>query len=346
VEASLDNLRDLGAKWRVTGTHDGEPVVVGGVGKVDSTTMQGIIYGLSGVTVGGAGNYMNYTVTDPADPTKTKNISAPGFAALFSMSEFRGAVNVLSSPQILTADNSKAEIHVGENVPFISKTETNTAGLATKSIERKDVGIKLEILPQITEGENVKLELYQEISSVKESSVQETVDVGPTTTKRSTKTTVIVQDGRTVVISGLMQERTEEVETRVPLLHRIPILGWLFKYRSTTKVKNNLLVFLTPHIINDASDLGDITSEREKTFAQKENMLVPGHFVVRFMEGTEDAIALSIIETHDAFFVEKQKDNGYAARLLEPKEVEGVIEDLLKVPEVTAIEPYYRLKTF
>ncbi len=145
------------------------------------------------------------------------NLTVPGFSALFSLNEFRDAVNVLSTPQILTSDNKEAEIMVGENVPFISKreTETTTAGSATGSlfnvIERQDVGIMLKLTPQITEGEYVKLDIYQEISSVKqESSVAILTQVGPTTTKRSTKTSVVVRDKQTVVISGLMQEKSEE----------------------------------------------------------------------------------------------------------------------------------------
>jgi general secretion pathway protein D len=345
VEASLDKLRDLGSRWRYTAKRHGKPLVVGGVGEINSQTMQGIITGLSGMTVGGMGNYMKYEILDPSTGSNI-DLTVPGFAALFSMSEFHGALNVLSSPQILTSDNTEAEIHVGENVPFISKTETNASGLATRSIERKDVGITLRIMPQITEGENVKLDIYQEISSVKESTETLLAEVGPSTTKRSTKTTVIVSNEQTVVISGLMEEREEQVETRVPLLHRIPLLGWLFKYRSTTKQKTNLLVFLTPHVIGDYEDLAAITKARQDTFARREKQLVEGHVVVRFAEGTSEDLAMAILTEKKTVYKERLEDGGYVVQLPKKMKAKKGIRLFRKVPEVAVVEPHFQIKTF
>ena len=238
VEASLDKLQELGSKWRAAARKDGEPVVIGGFGTIDSSAVQDIITGLAGMSVGGMGNFLNVPVTQG---TTTSILTVPGYSVLFSLNEFRDAVNVLSTPQILTSDNKEAEIMVGENVPFISKreTEATTTGSATGSlfnvIERQDVGIMLKLTPQITEGEYVKLDIYQEISSVKqETSVVILTQVGPTTTKRSTKTSVVVRDNQTVVISGLMQEKGEEIINKVPLLGDIPLLGYLFKSKSPT----------------------------------------------------------------------------------------------------------------
>ncbi len=271
VEASLDKLKELGAKWRTIARNDGEPVAVAGFGTMDSSSMLEIINGLAGISVGGMGNFFSVPVTDGITTT---NLTIPGFSALFSVNEFRDAVNVLSTPQILTSDNKEAEIIVGENVPFISKRETNTTGTAAGSlfnvIERKDVGIMLKLTPQITEGEYVKLDLYQEISSLKqETNVRILTEVGPTTTKRSTKTSVVVRDNQTVVISGLMQEKSEEIVTKVPMLGDIPYLGYLFKFKSSNKTKTNLVVFLTPHIIRDSADLAALSERKKADFTRQ-----------------------------------------------------------------------------
>ncbi len=121
MEVKVDKARDLGTKWRVTGVHNGEPVGITGFGSVDQSAIQTIITGIAGLSLGGLGNFITVPVT-AADGT-TSNLSAPGFAALFSMSEFKDIVNVLSTPHLLTSDNSEAEIVVGENVPFLSKIE-------------------------------------------------------------------------------------------------------------------------------------------------------------------------------------------------------------------------------
>lgn len=271
VEASLDKLKELGSKWRSIARSNGEPVAVAGFGTMDSNSMLDIINGLAGASVGGMGNFFSVPVFDG---TATTNLTIPGFSALFSVNEFRDAVNVLSTPQILTSDNKEAEIIVGENVPFISKRETNTTGTATGSlfnvIERKDVGIMLKLTPQITEGEYVKLDLYQEISSLKqETNVRILTEVGPTTTKRSTKTSVVVRDNQTVVISGLMQEKGEEIITKVPGLGDIPYLGYLFKFKSVNKTKTNLVIFLTPHIIRNSADLAALSERKKADFTRQ-----------------------------------------------------------------------------
>jgi general secretion pathway protein D len=249
IEASMDRLRSLGAQWRASATQGGKPIFIGGVGTIDQSTFQNILQGLAGASVGGLGNFLTVPLTTVnSDGTTSTNIlSIPGFAALFSLSEFKDAVNVLSTPQILTSDNKEAEIVVGENVPFITQSQTTSALVSTtsgtttsgvvNSIVRQDVGIILRLTPQITEGDHVKLDLYEEISSVKNQSDQLTVSLGPTITKRSTKTSVVVKDNQIVVIGGLMQENDEETVTKTPILGDIPILGWLFKTKNVKKNK-------------------------------------------------------------------------------------------------------------
>lgn len=276
VEASIDKLKDLGTQWRLTGQNNGNPVAIGGFGTMNQMALQSILMGLQGATLGGMGNFLDVPITSiNTDGTvRTDTLKVPGFAALFNLKEFRDAINVLSTPQLLTSDNKEAEIVVGENVPFISKREADPTRPASvfSTIERKDVGITLKLTPQITEGDYVKLDIYQEISALKQNQTENIlISVGPTTTKRSTRTSVLVKDEQTVVIGGLMQEREEDIITKMPILGDIPILGWAFKTKTHTKQKTNLLVFLTPHVVKEAGRLSEITKEKQKAFEQLGN---------------------------------------------------------------------------
>lgn len=349
VEASVDKLRELGAKWRVMARSQGEPVAIGGFGTLDPSSVQSLLYGLEGVTLGGMGNFLKIPVvtTDSSGNPTVTELTVPGFAALFSLKEFRDAVNVLSTPQILTSDNKEAEIVVGENVPFISKRERDltTTGTVLSSIERKDVGITLKITPQITEGDYVKLDIYQEISSLKQDSEAILINIGPTTTKRSTRTSVVVKDRETVVIGGLMQEREEENLTKVPLLGDVPLLGWLFKYKSTEKKKTNLLVFLTPHIVKDSERLSEITKEKRKEMDMAKAPYVEGEVLVKFKDGVSEERAREIIEAENGEILRVIGETGlYHIRLQKGKDVKETIKRLLQLPEVSYAEPNYIIR--
>ena len=180
-------------------------------------------------------------------------------------------VNVLSTPNILTSDNQKAEIMVGENVPFItgqSQSAATGGGAVLTSIERKDVGITLKLTPQITSEDNVRLEIYQEISNVSETAGLNPNVVGPSTNKRSASTTVVVKDRETMVIGGLIRDNVMSGERKVPFLGDIPLLGWLFKYRTSKVEKVNLMIFITPYIINDEQDAETITRRKGDAIEQ------------------------------------------------------------------------------
>ncbi|MCK5286190.1 MAG: hypothetical protein KAJ59_00110, partial [Thermodesulfovibrionia bacterium] len=350
IEASIDKLKDLGTKWRATVTHSGEPIVIGGLGTISSSTLQDIISGLTGFTAGGLGNYFNVPITSlNSDGTfTTSNLTAPGFAVLFSLNYFEDVINVLSTPQILTSDNEEAEIVVGENVPFISQRERDitTTNTVLNSIERQDVGITLRITPQITEGDYVKLDLYQEISSVKEEQSEEILtEIGPTTTKRATKTSIVVRDAQTVVIGGLMQERDEEGISKIPLLGDIPILGWLFKHKSKTTRKTNLLVFLTPHIVKDSSQLSKITYEKHKDFAMKEKQYMEGELLVAFKKDVSNEKALEVLSQKGATIKAYYESiNTYLIQLRPEQLVEDAIKEFSSIPEVLYAEPNYKVK--
>jgi general secretion pathway protein D len=344
AEVSIDQLLELGTKWRAAAVKGGEPVLVGGVGKVDASTISSILTGLTGLTMGGVANY--FTVPQNFIPGATSDMKVPGITALFSLSDFKGAVNVLSTPQILTSDNKEAEILVGENIPMISKRERDVTTTSTvlTSVERKDVGIMLRLTPQINEGEYVKLDIYQEISAQKQESENIITSVGPTMTKRSTKTSVVVKDKQTVVIGGLMSERDEDLITKVPLLGDIPLLGWLFKYKSTNKKKTNLLVFLTPHIIKDPSYLSQLSQSKLSDYVKKEKQYVADELLVTSREGVKPESVQEIITGQKAIVLKTTEGRIYHLKLDKGQELQDAVNKFSVMPEVQQVEPVPRIK--
>ena len=218
--------------------------------------------------------------TSSSTSTSTSTLSFPvagvpgNIGAVLQALESNDLLNVLSTPNILTSDNKEAEIIVGSNVPF-QGSSTISSGLSTTSIERKDVGITLKIKPQISEGDYIRLDLSQEISAI---GATITVGNGSTdriTTKRSAKTNIVVKNGETVVIGGLIQDQDEDVVTKVPFLGDIPGLGWLFKTKTKTKTKTNLMILLTPRIVKDNSDLATITDSQRTKFGDAAKEVKP-----------------------------------------------------------------------
>ncbi len=343
AEVSIDKLLELGTKWRAAALSDGEPVLVGGVGTVDASTISSILTGMTGLALGGVANY--FTVPQEFIPGATSDMRMPGITALFSLSDFKGAVNVLSTPQILTSDNKEAEILVGENIPMISKRERDVTTTSTvlTSIERKDVGIMLKLTPQINEGEFVKLDIYQEISAQKQESENVITSVGPTMTKRSTKTSVVVKDKQSVVIGGLMSERDEDLITKVPLLGDIPILGWLFKYKSTNKKKTNLLIFLTPYIIKEPSSLSRLSHSKLNDYVKNEKQYVTDELFVTFREGVTGEAILEIINGQKAVVFKTTEGRIYHLKLDKEQELQDAVNKFSALPEVQKVEPVPRI---
>jgi general secretion pathway protein D len=176
--------------------------------------------------------------------------------------------NVISTPQVLAADNQKAKIVVGENRPFPTGQAQGITGGTLVTIERKDVGVTLEITPQVMENDLIRLEIKQEITAIAENVAQtigsgtSSVPVGPTTTKRSMETTTIAKDQQTIVIGGLVRDNVILNERKIPLLGDIPFLGWLFRFQSSAVQKLNLLVFLTPTLIRDDIDVVELNARK------------------------------------------------------------------------------------
>ena len=186
------------------------------------------------------------------------------FAALLRALEGDVATNILSTPTLVTLDNEEAEIVVAQNVPFITGQYTNTgSGTDTavnpfQTIEREDVGLTLRITPQINEGDSVKLDVEQEVSSLSPSPVATDL----ITNKRSIKTTVLVRDQQTIVLGGLIEDTFRDNVQKVPILGDIPLLGHLFKSTTTTKDKQNLMVFIRPVIIRDDATTDIVTNAK------------------------------------------------------------------------------------
>ena len=189
--------------------------------------------------------------------------------------------NILSTPQVLAADNQKAKIVVGENRPFPTGQAQGITGGTLVTIERKDVGVTLELTPQVLEDDLIRLEIKQEITAIAENVAQTigsgsaSIPVGPTTTKRSMETTTIAQDLQTLVIGGLVRDNITLSEKKIPLLGDIPWLGWLFKSQNRQTEKLNLLVFLTPHLVRDDADMAELNAKkvRDVNSLQRENRI-------------------------------------------------------------------------
>ena len=186
-----------------------------------------------------------------------------GFLARFL--ESSGDGNVLSTPNLLTLDNEEARIVVGRNVPFVTgqftSNNSNSGSVNPfQTIERKDVGLTLRVKPQISEDGSVKLQVFQEVSSVDPATINS--PNGPTTNKRSIESNVVVEDGAIVVLGGLLTDEFSGGEEKVPILGDVPILGNLFKGQSRTRKKSNLMVFLRPVVVRDASSTERLSQDR------------------------------------------------------------------------------------
>jgi general secretion pathway protein D len=193
------------------------------------------------------------------------SISAFNVRAVLRALQSRDDVNILSTPQILTSDNQKAEIVVGENRPFPTGQSQTSGGNTITTIERRDVGITLRLTPQILESNQVKLDVFQEISSVSsESQTAGSAALGVVTNKRSATTSVLVADGQTAVIGGLIRDNVITNERKIPLLGDIPVLGWLFKFRSKRIEKTNLLIFLTPTIVKSPAEMAELREAKSE----------------------------------------------------------------------------------
>jgi general secretion pathway protein D len=194
------------------------------------------------------------------------DIGVLGFAVL-NASATDSNFNILSTPQILTVDNSEAELNVGKEISVPTNNRITDQNTTFQTFEYKTVGLKLKITPHITKKKRITLDLYQEANTIMGDTQTLTSGavIPPTLGKRDIKTKVTVYDGMTIVIGGLIENRKNVSETKVPLLGDIPVLGWLFKHKSVSYSKANLLVFITPHIMTKREKLESISKQKMET---------------------------------------------------------------------------------
>ncbi len=260
MEVSVTKQFDLGVQWLGAddvGTSKGR--VIGAFGA--STPPQSILPTASWTT-GAVSLPTGFSVGVLGESITIGGIEFPNIGAVIRAFQSDTDVHILSTPQIMTTDNEEAEIVVADNIPFITRQETSTAGVDYSSYEFKDVGVTLNITPQINQERFVRLKISQEVSQVVE---QEQIGL-PTTLKRQAKTTVVIKDAHTVVIGGLIAATLTQGTYRVPCLGSVPMLGWLFKSKSRSDDKKNLFIFLTPHVIENPE-------EAEKIYEQKKEQI-------------------------------------------------------------------------
>ena len=266
VEISEDKAAELGLTWLIDGSDDDSAV---GFTNFSNTT--GSLLDLAAV---GQGDTPDTSVIRQGITMAIGKISDEGtsWAAVISALQGDAATNIISTPTITVLDNEEAEIKVGQEVPFLTGQFTNTGAAAGsvnpfQTIQREEVGTRLKITPQINEGTGVQLAIEQETSSLS-AGAQGAVDL--VTNTRSIATSVYVDDGDVLILGGLIDDSLLESEQRVPVLGKIPGLGWLFRARKTDRVRSNLMVFIRPQILRDSGDASTITSGKYEELRQRQ----------------------------------------------------------------------------
>jgi general secretion pathway protein D len=264
AEISLNKAAQLGIQWAVDGTPGGHgPIGFTNFASGTSSSLSSI----AGAALSGAASAATAVGGAPEGLTLgigRFNSSNLNFGALIHALQGDGSTNVLSTPTLLTLDNQEAEIVVGQNVPFVTGSYSSVSNSSTVSnpfqtIQRQNVGIDLKVKPQINEGNTIKLDVEQKVDSLAASSAGAADLI---TNTRSIKTTVLVDDGQVVVLGGLIKDDLKESVQKVPGLGDLPLLGGLFRYKSTTKDKTDLMVFLHPVIMRDEALLANISGSK------------------------------------------------------------------------------------
>jgi general secretion pathway protein D len=281
VEVTADKAAEFGVQWQnLTGVNKAGTNIIGGTNFGALTSGNNIIG--AATNLGTVGQGLNIGVV-------SGQTTLPGIGTILNLSVLAHALetdtnaNILSAPNLMTLDNEEAKIVVGQNVPFITGqyAQSGSATTATpfQTIERKDVGLTLKIKPQIMQGGTVKLQIYQEVSSVLPSSSSSTS--GLITNKRSIESNILVDENQIVVLGGLIQDSVNDVASKTPLLGDIPILGNLFRYETRQHTKTNLMVFIRPYIMYQSDGYQKLTDERyEQMSKRREEARLPNHWIL------------------------------------------------------------------
>lgn len=263
VEVDATRAAQFGIQWQTFRGVGGSGLVGGtnfgttgaGGSNIISTATSGLSSLNQGLNIGVA----NGSITLPGSTTPILSLGM-----LASALESDSKSNILSTPNLVTLDNEEAKIVVGQNVPLLTGSYAQTGSTSTvtpfQTIERKDVGITLKIKPQVSEGGAIKLQIYQEVSSVDATTLNNSA--GPTTNIRTLDSTVLVDNGQIVVLGGLIQDSLTDGKSKVPFLGDIPGIGNLFSYSTRNRTKTDLMVFLRPYILRSSDSSTGLTQNR------------------------------------------------------------------------------------
>lgn len=286
VEVTADKSAELGVNWILDGSKN-NTIVGGFIEPIANTSIIDLAR----------------AAKDPSTLTSVPRGTTIGvgrlrdnglnFAAMVRALRGDSNTNIISTPSIITMDNQEAEIKVAQEVPFLTGQYTNTGGTNGSSlnpfqtIQRREVGTILKITPQINDGDSVMLKIEQESSSIAAAS---TGAVDLITNKRTINTTVLIEDGGTVVLGGLIQDTQTGGEQRVPYLGRIPILGEVFRTRSSKKTKTNLMVFIQPRILRDGLNTTIETNQKYNYIRDQQRLLGPQSDLLPLLPGETRAL--------------------------------------------------------
>lgn len=260
MEVGSDSSFAFGINWAIGGNVGSDGVIIGGANlggggiglnatnKLVTLPAGGSIGGLlrDAFTVGGTSYNIQSIVNAVRDNTD---------------------VSILATPQLLTLDNEEASVEVVDNVPYTKESTTrNDNDFTTQAMDYKDVGVKLKITPRISENGSMRLEVEQEVSRITQGLITLSNGnqlVAPTTRKRAVKTTILMQDGQTAVIAGLLSDNENHNQSKVPGIGDVPLVGWLFKSKRKESSQSNLFIFITPRVIRNVDDVEMLTSEKK-----------------------------------------------------------------------------------
>ncbi len=310
MEVSMSNKLEIGVQWQVGKEGDNASVYSAsnpGVNNFPSLNSDGSVSLPTGLTYGVLGNTITIGGVEFAD-----------IGAVFRAYANDSDVQIHSRPQIMSLDNAEAELKVTDEVPFISRRDENTSTGTTgySNYEFKEVGVKLKITPQINQERFVRLKIEQEVSQVL--SFDEAGQ--PRTFKRIANTVVRIKDGQTVVIGGLIDSKDNRTNYRVPLLSRVPILGYLFRSKTNSQDKKNLYIFLTPRIQANPEEVTTLFEEKKEHISSIQ----------------EGAIRLN----NDGRLTEDMRLAGMGYKYLELKEYDKAIKYYEKALEKNPQNPY------
>ena len=277
AEVSSTNAEELGIQWQGLVGSGNQNVGFGGTNYTNAA-------GQAGSNIIGLGSNVN-NILNPGNPSGVPIPPAPGlnlglltkFNGTYGMSALITALattqgtNILSTPNLITLDNEEARIVVGQNVPIITGSYAQTGSTSTvtpfQTYTRQDVGLTLRVRPQVSDNGIVKMQIYQEVSSI----YNQNFASGIILNKRNIESNVLVDDGQIIVLGGLIEDKYNDGSSGVPFLKDIPVIGALFRSDAKTRTKTNLLVFMRPYILRDKDQTADITTNRLNLVQQTEN---------------------------------------------------------------------------